>query len=286
MVYRTAALWVGMMVAGANAQAAWPDDVTLSQLGTWQGERFTNTDTIGTAYKRVIQQLGMSIANTPLGAAETTGVAGFDIALTSQVSFIDSSDADAPWRRVHEDAEPSRALFIPGVTVRKGLPLSLEAGARLGYVGFSRQSVFGAWGRLGILEGHQKLPDLTIQAGYSGYVGNTELALGTMDTSIVIGKTFPFGSVTRINTSQISPFIGAGLYRIRATPRLEDAILEELEIGPVSGFSNSEDYAEGYAPGALHLGMRIISGDVQVLTSATLAPNATATISAGIGYVY
>lgn len=275
-----------MMVAGAQAQAAWPDDVTLSQLGTWQGERFTNTDTIASSYSRVIQQLGVAIANSPLGAAETSGIYGFDVAMTNSVAFLDASDSGAPWRRVHTDGEPNRGLWMPGVTVRKGLPLSLEAGGRLGYVAFSRQTVFGGWGRAALLEGYQKLPDLSVQVGYSGYVGNTELALGTMDVSAVIGKTFPFGRVTRINTAQFSPYIGGGIYRIRAQPRLDADTLEELGIGPVSGFTNSEDYVEGYAPGALHLGMRIVSGDFQVLTGATIAPNATAKISAGLGYVY
>jgi len=286
MVNRMAGLWVGMMVAGATAQAAWPDDVVVSQLGTWEGERFTNTGTISNAYQKVIQQLGVSIANTPLGAAETSGLYGFDVALTNSVSFLEASADDAPWRRVHEDAEPNRTMWVPGVTVRKGLPLSLEAGARLGYVAFSRQTVFGVMGRAAVLEGYQKLPDLTVQVGYSGYVGNTELALGTMDVSAVIGKTFPFGRVTRINTAQVSPFIGGGLYRIRATPRLDSDTLSDLGIGAVSGFTSSEDYTEGYAPGALHAGMRIVSGDFQVLTSATIAPNATAMLSAGLGYTY
>ena len=58
MVYRAFTLLLGMVVAGSSAQAAWPDDVTLSQLGTWEGENFSNADTIQRSYSRVIQQLG------------------------------------------------------------------------------------------------------------------------------------------------------------------------------------------------------------------------------------
>jgi hypothetical protein len=275
-----------MMVTGATAQAAWPDDVVLSQLGTWEGENFSNADTIQRSYSRVIQQLGVAIGNSPVSAAESSGLYGFDIALTNTVAFTDSTDDGSPWQRVHEDTDPSRAMWMPGVTVRKGLPMSLEAGARMSYVALSRQSVFGAWGKATLLEGYRSIPDLAIQVGYSSYVGNTELALGTMDLSAVIGKTFPFGRVTRINTAQFSPYIGGGLYRIRATPRLDESTLEDLGIAAVSGFTNAPEYTEGYAPGVVHLGMRIVSGDAQFLLGSSIAPNATATVTAGLGYVY
>lgn len=271
---------------GSTAQAAWPEDVSLSQLGVWEGERFTNAGTISSSYQTVVQQLGVAIANSPVSAVESSGLNGFDVALTNAVTFTDSSSDGSPWQRVHEDAEPGQALWIPSLSVRKGLPLSLEAGARLGYVGMSHQTVFGGWGKATILEGYRKLPDVAIQYGYSGYIGNTELALGTQDFSAVIGKTFPFGHLTRINTAQISPYIGGGIYRIRATPRIDDPDLEELGVTDVSGFTDDASYTEGYAPGAVHMGVRVLSGDVQVLLGATIVPNVTGTLTAGLGYAY
>ena len=281
--HRILAVGMAALTFSAPAWGAWPDDVQLSQLGTWQGESFTNTDTIAQAYDTVIRELGTSIANPVLGAPETTGIHGFDIALTSTVGFLST---DESWARVHEEASPSRALWVPGVTVRKGLPLSLEVGSRLGYVAFSRQTVFGAWGRAALLEGYRKLPDITIQAGYSGYIGNPELALGTMDLSAVLGKSFPFGRLVGINTATVSPWIGGGVYRIRALPRIDDALLEDYEIGAVSGFTKSPDYAEGYAPLAGHVGFRVKSGDVQFMMSSALVPGASTTLSLGLGYVY
>jgi hypothetical protein len=274
------------LALGVNvANATWPDDIMLSQLGTWQGESYDQTDIIQDAYARVVQQTGMAIANTPLGAAETLGMNGFDVALTSSVSFLEAN-AGSAWQRVHSESDPSRAMWIPSLTVRKGLPLSFEAGAQLGYVAFSRQTRFGGWGRVGLLEGYKKLPDVTLQVGYAGYVGNPELALGTMDTSLVIGKTWAFGLLDGINTASASPYIGVGQYRIRATPRIDEGLLEDFGIAAVSGFSGSEDFAEGYSPIAIHLGTRFLSGDFQVLLGSSIAPSVGASVSAGLGYVY
>ncbi len=275
-----------LLLLAGQAHAGYPDDVTLSQLGTWNGEPFTQSDTIQSAYQRVVKQLGMTIANTPLGAPETLGISGFGVALTNTVGFIDTSADSAPWRRVHEEADPSRALWVPGLTVRKGLPMSLEAGASLGYIAFSRQTQFGGWGRVGLIEGYTKLPDVALQVGYSGYVGNTELALGVMDTSLSLGKTFPFGRLVGINTASVAPYAGVGLYRIRAMPRISASAQEDLGIGEVSGFSGSDAYTEGFSPLGIHLGMSLRSGDFQISFSGTVSPNVLASLTTGIGYVF
>lgn len=286
MNHRTLTTFAMSMLLGSTpAMAAWPDDVRLSSLNTFNGQSATNA-AIGQAYERVVQQLGVGVANRPIGAAETTGIYGFDVALTNTVGFIETRESDAAWRRVHPDADPTRALWIPEITVRKGLPLSVEAGARLGYVAFSRQTVFGAWGRVGLLEGYTSAPDITLQIGYAAYLGNPELAVGTLDSSLVVGKTFPFGRLIGINTATASPFVGAGLYQIRAQPRLDADELDELGIDAVSGFRSSDNFTEGFARPSLHVGLRLLSGDVQFLLGSTVVPNVLSSVSAGIGYVY
>ncbi len=164
--------------------------------------------------------------------------------------------------------------------------MAVEAGAQLGDLAFSRQTRFRGWGRVGLVEGYKKLPDVTLQVGYAGYVGNPELALGVMDTSLVVGKTWAFGRTMGINTASASPYLGFGMYRIRATPRLDESTLEDYGIGEVSGFSSSDAFTEGYAPAAFHLGTRFLSGDFQFLLGSTISPNAGISLSAGLGYTY
>ena len=89
-----------------------------------------------------------------------------------------------------------------------------------------------------------------------------------------------------INTASASPYLGVGMYRIRATPRLDESTLEEFGIGEVSGFSSSDAFTEGYAPIAFHLGTRFLSGDFQFLLGSTISPSAGISLSAGLGYAY
>ncbi len=274
----------------ASAQAAWPDDVSLRALSTVNGSPLTDTGASRTAYETVVRELGTAIANKPLAPAETLGISGFQLAFTQSVAFLDaftdSESNPAPWERVHPDADPSHVMWMPGVGVRKGLPLSLEVGANLSYIAFSRQAVVGGYGRWGLVEGYRKLPDLTLQLGYSGYIGNDELELGVMDGTMSVGYTVPFGRKVGINEGSFSPYGGVGMLWINARPQMSTEEQESLGVRAVSGFGNKDSFTDGFRPANLHLGFRLLSGDFQVLAGATLAPRSLSTANVGLGYVY
>jgi hypothetical protein len=281
-----------LLILGASARveaAAYPDDVSLSGLGTWDGMPIQNPNISAEAYETVVRELGTAISNKPMAPAETLGIHGFDVSLSHTVAFISSkptSDTPSAWARAAEDGSPTPALWIPQINVRKGLPLSLEVGANAGYVAFTRQSVFGAYGRWGLIEGYRKYPDVTMQLGYAAYVGNDELDLGTMDARIDIGYTVPFGNQVGINHATFSPHVGVAWLRIKADPLMPLADQEALGIASVSGFKSSDDYTEGFAPADIDLGFRIQTGDFQILLLGTAAPNSIATVNVGLGYVY
>jgi hypothetical protein len=278
------------LMASSPAMAAWPDDITLSNLDTWNGQAVQNTQTMRGSYDRVVQQLAVTVANKAMAPARTVGINGFDLALTSTIGFIESGDADpydpSPWQRVHETGEPSATLWIPGISVRKGLPLSLEAGANIGYVAFSRQTVFGGYGRWAPLEGYGNLPDVALQLGYSGYLGNEELALSANDGSLTVGYSIPIGKLLGIHTGTVSPYAGVGYVRIHASPQMSALEQEALGIRAVSGSKNDPAYEEGFSPLTIHGGMRILSGDFQVLLNITAAPSAIVTLNSGLGFVF
>ena len=277
-------------LASAPAHAGWPDDVSLSAMSTYDGEPVDNQKATAEAYEQVVRELGVAIANKPIAPAETLGAHGFDVSLTSTVAFTSTSsdDADSPaaWERVQQDNDPSGAMFIPTLNFRKGLPLSLEAGASWGYVAFSRQTVFGAYGRWGLVEGYRQYPDVTIQAGYRGYLGNDELKLGVMDARLSLGYSIPFGVWPGINDAVFSPQIGAGILRINASPVLGEAQASALGVAPVSGFKGNDNFTEGFAPADIHVGFRIVSGDFEVIALGTVAPNAIPTVNMGFGYEF
>ena len=275
------------------AAASWPDDVQLSQLATFEGENFTNVAANRKAYEQVVRELAAVVANKASAPASTSGIAGFDVALTSTVGFIDANGDNRseapPWERTHADADPTHVAWVPGVSVRKGLPMSLEVGSNLGYVAFSRQTTFGAYGRCGLVEGYRQFPDVTVQVGYAGYLGNDELELGVMDTSFSIGYDLPFGQGRKYKTSSFSPWVSAGFLRINAAPLLPQDQQQELGVRAVSAFRGKDAYVEGFAPATISAGARLRSGDVQMLVSQTVVTTRdrpTATLQVGIGYVY
>jgi hypothetical protein len=265
------------------------EDVVLSNLATWNGSPVDQAVAMD-SYEVVVNQLGLAIANKPMAPGETLGVFGFDVGLSSTVAFIDTKDGSSgqpsPWARVHETGEPNGVMWIPWLSARKGLPLSLEVGGNLGYIAFSRQTVFSGYGRWGLWEGYHPIPDLSIQLGYSGYVGNNELELGAMDYSATLGYTLPFGSLVGINQAQFSPYLGVGQVIVHAAPRLDDDLIEDLGIGRISGFNGGEGFTENLRHVALSGGFRVLSGDVQLRMAVQFAPGQLTTVNGGLGFVY
>ena len=177
-------------------------------------------------------------------------------------------------------------MWLPGIQVRKGLPLSLEAGMSWSWIGFSRQTAVGGFGRWSVFEGWEKAPDFAFQLGYTGYIGNDELDLGVLDGSMSIGYTFPFGYIKKINQASVSPFIGCGMLKINAAPRLGSEEEAALGIGPVSGFGSKDHFKKGFTLVTPHLGFRIKSGDFSLATTGTITPKALPTVSMAAGLSY
>ncbi len=279
-----AALWL----LGAPAMAASPSDVDLGALATWNGVS-VDTESIRTnAYEKVVRELGAVIANKPMAPGDTLGAYGFEVQVSSTVGFISGVGGAAPsaWERVQSDGQAAPAMWVPRVSIRKGLPASIDIGGSWGMISSSRQSVFGAFGRWSPLEGYSKAPDLALQWGYSGYIGNDQLEAGAMDFSATTGYTIRFGRVIGVNHATFTPYAGIGTVRIHARPRLTDDEQLELGISEVSGFKKSEFYDESFSPFQAHLGFRLVSSSFQFVLSGTLANQVLPTLNVGLGFSY
>ena len=277
------------LVACLAAPARAAEDVRISALGSWDGSN-VDPEVAYEAYATVVNELGLAIANKPMAPGETLGVYGFDVGLSSTIAFTDTKEgadgSPAPWARVHETGEPKAVAWIPWLQVRKGLPLSLELGANVGYLAFSRQTVFAGYGRWGLWEGYRPIPDLCVQVGYAGYLGNDELELGALDASATLGYTLPFGTLVGINQAQFSPYLGLGTVVVHAAPRISEEEQETLGVHKVSGFKKSDAFDEEYRHFNLGGGFRVVSGDIQLRMAVAWAPGQLTTLSGGLGFVY
>ncbi|MBN1336596.1 MAG: hypothetical protein JXB39_11615 [Deltaproteobacteria bacterium] len=278
-----------LLVLTPGVAVAASHDVTLSRLGEWSDWPLYPTD-VTDAYTVVVNELGLAIANKPVAPAETLGIYGFDLGVSSTVAFISSHDDSAgqpgPWSRVDPAGDPAAVLWIPWVHVRKGLPLSLEVGANAGYLAFTHQTAVGGYGRWGLVEGYAPIPDLAIQVGYAGYVGNDELELGVMDLSATVGYTVPFGSIVGIHQARFSPFLGVGSHRIHAAPRLGAERQASLGVSEVSGFQRSKVYDPAFEHTTVDGGFCIWSSDFQLRLAATWTPGSLVTLTGGLGFAY
>jgi len=281
-------LIAALMLVGAPTMAATPSDVDLGALARWNGVT-VDTESIRTnAYHKVVQELGAVIANKPMAPGDTLGAYGFEVQVSSTVGFISGVGGSVPsaWERVQSDGQASPSIWVPRVSIRKGLPASLDVGASMGIISSSRQSVFGAYGRWSPLEGYRQAPDLALQWGYSGYVGNDQLEAGAMDFSATTGYTIRFGRVVGVNHGTFTPYAGIGTIRIHARPRLTEEEQLELGIGEVSGFKNSDIYDESFSPIQSHLGFRLVSSGFQFVISGTMARQVLPTLNVGLGFSY
>jgi hypothetical protein len=284
-----------MLLLAAAALAAFPEDVSLLAMEDYGGQSTTTTageDYVVTGYHTLVRELGGTIAN-PMGLpGETLGINGFYLGVTNSFAFIRTGTLDGVnptgWDLADPDEHPPGYFFLPGIQVRKGLPLSLELGANFTWIGATRTVAMGGYGRWAPIEGYRRVPDVAIQIGYSGYIGNDELELGVMDTSLTVGYTVPFGVTEGIHQATFSPFVSFGQERIHAAPRV-DLTGSRLDgrITEVSGFkSDGEFFDKPFAPYRIGGGFRIVNGEYTGTFSASYPLGAAATVNLAFGFTY
>ena len=275
---------VVMAAWSTDGLAAWPDDVSLDALS-----RTSDPEIRRANYDQVVRELGAAVANKPAGPANTLGAYGFEFTFSSTLAFIETSGTtseSSPWMNVHEEGDPSGAMWIPSLGVQKGLPASVDVGANLGYVAFSRQTVFGAYGRWSPVEGYPELPDVSLQVGYSGYIGNDQLELGVMDIAGTVSYTFPFARFAGVSSGSIAPYAGFGGLVIHAMPLMDEDEQLALGVAPVSGFKKSDDFVEDFRPLQFHLGFRVVSGPFELKLAGTIANKVLPALNLGVGFLY
>jgi len=217
-----------------DAAAKWPDDVDLVGMTVHGGDPIVDPAVLAEDYRRLIAELGMAVGTRSLPAPHTLGVSGFEVALDSTVSFISTrgnEENPAPWERAHVAEDPSAVLVQPGFSVRKGLPFSLEVGLTGRWLGVSRQGVFGGQLRAGLVEGYKPWPDVVLHVGYTAYIGNDQLKLGTTDIGVTLGTRAPVGPIKGARTGSVSPFLDVTLMIINGTPTIDPGIAGEIGAG-------------------------------------------------------
>lgn len=171
----------------------------------------------------VVQELATVVSPPPTWSVGSLGMYQLEFSSDHRLVFTHpepTPDQDpAAWEVMTEDGEAAPMQYVPRLTIRKGLPWSFEVGGDVGWQAATRQFIVGGYGRWVGLDGWSKVPDLSIQAGYHGYVGNDQLEMGVFALDATVGYTFPARSSTTRAGSAFSPYGGYSLMLTHARPR-------------------------------------------------------------------
>jgi hypothetical protein len=274
-----------LLLLPVPAPAAWPAEVVITDLTTHRGAPVA-PEIAARGHDQVIRGLGVAVANKPVHPARTLGSAGTDVSfgLTATLLATEPDDDGNPSGWALTTRQTGVGLMIPTMTVRKGLPGSVEVGGSAGWIGSSRQGVLGAFVRAAPLEGMEPAPDLSFQLGYAGYVGNPDLLLGALDASASIGGSIPFGGDgDEVKQARISPFAGGGLLVVHART-IVDAATQAAIWGPDRDGDPSRTRPTPIPQ--LHAGVHITNNTALVRLAGTWSPGVAPSLHFGLGFMF
>jgi hypothetical protein len=214
------------------ASAAGFDDLDLSRLNDLEPARRQ------ARFNFVVRELTMGMTPAPNHAVAALGEYELEGGLETRLAFIHTGPADgeatSAWEDIVEDGDPTPIYFSPGLVLRKGLPYGFEVGGRANWILLTRQFVISGYGRAVPFGGWSKVPDIAIQWGYTGYVGNDQVQLGVFDLDITIGYTFKMSGTDEKRGTNFSPFGGYTFLLADASPGQVDLDLVDAVSGDAS----------------------------------------------------
>ncbi|MBN92983.1 MAG: hypothetical protein CL928_02795 [Deltaproteobacteria bacterium] len=185
----------------------------------------------------VIKDQAMALSGPPSFPVGSLGLYEFEISVTNRMSFLhtlpEGDDATSAWDDVNPTGVANNILWMPGLQFRKGLPFSFEVGGDIAWIGISKQFEVGGYGRVVFLDGWKKIPDVALQLGYTGYVGNEQLDMGVFELDLSVGYTVHIPSVGGRATTFFSPFVGYSYLMAHARP----TSVQVEAISPVSAWT-------------------------------------------------
>ena len=232
----------------------------------------------------VARELAMSILGVPNHAVAALGLYEGELAFDNRLAFIHTAaevgQSSSPWQELTESGEPSQVVFMPSITVRKGLPWSFEVGGDVGWYGGGRQFLVGGFARWVPFGNWDKVPDVGVGLGYRGLVGNDQLELGVFHVDLSIGYSFRMSSRATRPGTRFSPYAGYQFLQSHARPGVSVD-----QVRAVNGWANRA--AVGVDPRAFQfqrgfIGMEVRSGSFSFRVAGSASFPRKAPVVAGL----
>jgi hypothetical protein len=184
---------------------ALPFDLRLASLG--DGDGSVNSK----AFEGLVHDLGLAVRPHVGASGATVGMLGFDVAYGVSVTDIDATAAH--WSLTA--ADPSDLMVVSQVSVRKGLPYSVELGATLSHLHDSPFWGIGLELKWAFVEGFELAPDIAARLHASTVIGSRDLTLVTAGSDLLVSKRFGIGGVV-----QLVPFAGYSMTYVFGASRV------------------------------------------------------------------
>ncbi len=145
-------------------------------------------DLTATQFKDLVSDLSMAVTPTISSPAEPLKTLGFDIALESQLTTI-NSDADR-WENAWGGAEPANTVWANRVHVQKGLPFGVDLGASVTQGANLDFTAVTLEGKYAFLKGSVATPALSARVAYTKVFNIEDVNLQTFLAGLYISKGF------------------------------------------------------------------------------------------------
>lgn len=281
---RTFSRWMALavLVCGPAAYADRNDFTQITKLGNPNplsrvgGSEFSanfNEEANGN-FRAFARTFAAVMTSANLMPPETLGHAGF--ALNAELSVVSlPSSVLLPTERAQ-----TGSLLLPSVHVRKGLPFSLELGARVGWI--DRSSMFATTGELkwAANEGFTWLPDIGVRLHVTRLMGNKDFDLTATGLDLGVGKQFPLGGMVTL-----TPYGGIDFTGVMASTdtldfdqsrQLSDTLVQG---NPYAGLDNTGVYEQVKMGQNINTrfygGVRFIGGALQLGAEFSLSSQGT-----------
>ena len=258
------------LIAAASAARAGDNDIQLFRLGNPDDIVVCRTVCDGsdreirngapeaqTRFARFTAALGLAFVPALFEPAGTTGQSGIEIGFSGSVPFLRIGDAEWATAGTQAAARAPRALFLPTVSIRKGLGGSVELGVHASYLAGSQMVATGGELRWAFVEGLEMAPDLAVRAYVTRVLGTQELDLLVGGFDVGISKGFGVGGMM-----QLQPYFQYGLAFVNATtgvidfePAREDAKDPTADDGVFRSLSFFKNRYHRFV-----LGLRLVAG--------------------------
>jgi hypothetical protein len=211
------------LVLVLSAMSVWADpwDFTLSQLGNPVA---CNVQLVGDAcakpaigfdagananFRAFSRRVAAAVTSVNLAPPKTLGHSAFAVSVETSIVSFEGSNSPT---QLPTGQTVDRALIVPSIHVRKGLPWSFELGVRAAWWERSRMGAGTLELKWGLTEGFAYFPDIAVRGHVTKLLNTRDFDLTAGGVDLGLGKQFAIeGMLT------ITPYLGWNLVFVGAS---------------------------------------------------------------------